>query len=393
MHLCFADIARVLFWPRINSPSRIMFRVASPVDHTPPLSEAERLGSRKATHRVASPESVVDVHGPPAPTPPVSPLLLSPLDDVCSRLWCVHQAIGTCLGGQTRWDLDGIVVAACAFARDLLLPSDVDYESFAMRVAVCSCYTLAFKNGTDHMVPPSLLYPNSSFLTTTYHAMFFNLPTISEVESQPKRLHQSIAHVEGQLLARIWQRLYAHATLGPTGRLENLVASLVMRSARPNADDPIHKYMEFFEVTRRVAGFLNALVLVSESCDANLTDRFHRAQAGTAVEEALLLICAYAITNAVVECKIPVCVASYLTTIDAESNDVAIRILSVYLACHDRLKHANIRTFSKHPDADANKLVCPMVMKRALGMLQRRHRRVASPRLASPRLARVACKG
>ena len=295
--------------------------------------------------------------------------------------------MGAFLGGYARWDPDGIVVAACAFARDLLCPSEVDYDDFTLRVAVCACYTIAFKNGTDHSAPSQILYPNNSFLTTVYHALFFDLRSVSTTESQTLRLHDTIEHMEGQLLVRVWTRIYAHATLSATGRLENLIASLVMRGARPPpppvgapavADDPIHINAAFFDVTQRVAGFLNALVLVSESCDAALTDLFHRADVGARVEEALLLICAYAITNAGVRCEIPVCVAAYMSTIDVASTDVAIQVAAMYLACRDRLTYSTVHTFATQSDADADRILRPCVLESVLGTLHRRHLRAGA---------------
>ena len=117
MHLCLADVARAVFWPRaINPPpSCVTYKV-------------EHVASP------ASPSSLGPV--PKLPAPPPAPPALSRLDSVCSRYWRTHQAVGAFLGGYARWDPDGIVVAACAFARDLLCPSEVDYDDFTLRVAV-----------------------------------------------------------------------------------------------------------------------------------------------------------------------------------------------------------------------------------------------------------------
>ena len=389
MHLCFMNVAKAVFWPihnhhhrkhRAASPSPVLVKFAETHEHTliaapQPISVVTTPSSDKPpVERTPSPDSVlIEMDDPPvasAPSGAAHSATLSPLDGVCSRYWNVFQSMGLVLEGLPRWDQDGVVVAACSFARHVLQSHEIDYDNLTLRMAVAACFSLAYKHGSDHHPPSAIIYPGHTFLTTVYHGLFLDMKGISPIEKHVTLLHEAIEHIEGQIVVRIWNRIFEHATLTAVGRAENLVESIILTGG-----GLVEMQMPFFSTLRKFAGFLTCLVHVGESCDSDLVRLFHGSDGGTQAEEALLLLFVYStcVLRPHVAVRAPKCVIAHVNAMEGKSTDVAVRLASLFLACSGRLRFPRTKQFASLEDKDAHFLLRCVVMERAIAALQARH--------------------
>ena len=214
-----------------------------------------------------------------------------PLDEVCLRYWSCHKHIGMCFAEYTHWDMDGIVVTACSFAREILQNVDIDYTEISVRVAICACYTISWKKNTDDNFYDGL--GQHSFLTACYSTMYLNMFRLnSSIERDQHMLHNFIEHMEGQIVTRIWTRIFAYSLLNPACRMTSIIDM-----ALPEVGETASKLLVV--IFRKVAGFVNMLVQVCESYDHELTRMFNDVEnKPNKTEEALLLLCTYAAVQA-----------------------------------------------------------------------------------------------
>ena len=276
----------------------------------------------------------------------------TPLDGICARYWSCHQKLGRFLGGNPRCDPDGIIITACSIARYVLSNYKINYDEVSIRVAICACYTIAWKNNSDNL----FIFPvGHSFLTACYSVMFRNLSTVSVLETQPRRLHHSIEHVEGQILTRVYARMFSYSSCNPI--CKTLLLADTILSGEPSAC----LKTDYLIVLRDVTGLFGSLIQISESYDAELSQNFNECtqtpqiggvvESKTTWEDAFLILCFHAAHHAGVRASIPSAVSARVAAAPPSAVRLSIRMASLYIRCSSR-----VRTESKGESA-AGKMV------------------------------------
>ena len=72
-----------------------------------------------------------------------------------------------------------------------------------------------------------------------------------------------------------------------------------------------------------------------------------------------------------VEVRSPSTIVSHLSSADAETVAMAVRIASLFLSCADRLKFARVRRYAASEDEDASRMLRDVVLERVLATLRR----------------------
>jgi len=289
---------------------------------------------------------------------------LSPLDNVCMRYWVCHQHLAKPLEDCPRWDMENIVVAACSFVRDVFNRYMVDYGSLSARLAICACYTISWKHNSDHHI---LVPPGHSFLTTCYRSMFLNLDHIATLETQLDTLHDAIEYIEGQIAMRLHTRMFAYSVLNPTCRLMDFAEKILAE-----CENDIKA--SYFLVLRKVSGCFGALVQMCESYDRGLTNMFNHDKtpqdSATAWEDAFLLLFSNAAIHARVSSVIPARVSIHVSRPSRAAVGVAVRLVSMYLECHDRLRVDVVTANEPATDKTARTIISIKNMQKVLVSLQ-----------------------
>ena len=279
---------------------------------------------------------------------------LSRLDEIGTRYWNTHQNLANSFDDSPLWDVDGVVLAACSFARDILGSSKINYNCISTRVAICACYTISWKFQCDDL----LMIPfGHSFLTTCYGAMFFNLKGINNVEILPERLHRCIEHIEGQIIVLLAGKIFAYAALNPVCNLMTAAEELVSVDSDEDEINP-----NFLLVLNKVIGFFGVFIQISESNDTELTAvfndlRIHGECSRTIWTSGLLLLFSRAATHAGVGSIVPSAVFVRCKTPTNGAVEIAKRVASMYIECHDRLNVGDVLSIDSMTDKIALKMV------------------------------------
>ena len=280
--------------------------------------------------------------------------LLSQLDEIGVRYYATHNRLAASFEDSPLWDMDGVVLAACSFARDVLGSSKIDYDCISTRVAICACYTISWKFQCDDLI---VIPFGHSFLTTCYGSLFFNLKAINNVEILPERLHRCIEHIEGQIIVMLAGKLFAYAALNPVCNLMTAAEELVSVDSDEDEINP-----NFLLVLNKVIGFFGVFVQISESNDTELTAvlndlKLNNEYSRTIWTDGFLLLFSRAATNAGVGNIVPSVVFVHSKTPNSSAVEIAKRVSSTYLACHDRLNVGNVLSIDSMTDKIALKMV------------------------------------
>lgn len=298
----------------------------------------------------------------------------SPFDDVCMRYSCTHAYLANSFEDLPRWDMESTVVTACSFVRDVLGSSGINYKCISTRVAICACYSISWKHNSDEIF--SLIPFGHSFLTVCYGAMFLNLGLINEVETQPEWLHRCIEHLEGQIIVMLSQKMFAYSVLNPICKLMAAAEELVSFESDDCYENNVQT--DFLLILRKVAGFLSVFVQICESYDKELTATFNdfsikgKEYNSTNIswEDAFLLLFSHAAIQARVSTILPAAVSVRIKTPNCTAINVAIRLASMYLECHDRLKVGDVPKTVSITDKIAFKMVAVENMQNVLNLLK-----------------------
>ena len=127
---------------------------------------------------------------------------------------------------------------------------------------------------------------------------------------------------------------------------------------------------------RKVAGFLSALIQISDSHDSDLTEMFNdscltQPDRANAWQDAVLMLYTHAAIHTDARETLPTSVCTHVVTAstDAHTIDVACRLVTLYIKCNDRVRFSGVLFSDSDSDKLARRIVSPCTMQSVLASL------------------------